>query len=80
MGLSVFEASGILLLVFTIGAAANATRAMLMRMSGSCYVVHDRFRVSLATRPAVAVSAINHGSGFGDAELKLVIIPQVSVL
>lgn len=34
LGLNIWQASAGLLLLFTIGAAANAGRAMLMRLSG----------------------------------------------
>ena len=34
MGLTIWQASGILLLLFTTGAVANAGRAMIMRMAG----------------------------------------------
>ena len=37
-GLSTIQASSILLLLFTVGAVANAGRAMLMRMAGPYFV------------------------------------------
>ncbi|KAG6837817.1 hypothetical protein H0H93_016185 [Arthromyces matolae] len=43
-GLSVWEASGCLLLLFTTGALANAGRAILMRMSGQRIVARLRER------------------------------------
>jgi hypothetical protein len=35
LGFSLWQASGVLFVVFTIGAVANAGRAMLMRLSGN---------------------------------------------
>ncbi|KDR75617.1 hypothetical protein GALMADRAFT_248139 [Galerina marginata CBS 339.88] len=43
-GLSAWQASGALLLLFTVGAAANATRAMLMKLSGQRIVARLRER------------------------------------
>ncbi|KAJ2957351.1 hypothetical protein NUW54_g14606 [Trametes sanguinea] len=37
LGLSLGQASAVLLLMFTAGGLANAGRAMLMRLSGACY-------------------------------------------
>ncbi|KAF9529782.1 ATP-binding cassette transporter [Crepidotus variabilis] len=42
LGLSLGQASGLLFVVFTIGAAANAGRAMLMRLSGQRIVARLR--------------------------------------
>jgi putative ABC transport system ATP-binding protein len=38
-GLSLGQASAILMLMFTAGALANAGRSFLMRMSGTCLVL-----------------------------------------
>ncbi|KAF8435104.1 P-loop containing nucleoside triphosphate hydrolase protein [Boletus edulis BED1] len=43
-GLSIYQASGILLVAFTTGAACNATRSFLMRMSGQRIVARLRER------------------------------------
>ncbi|KAF9243225.1 P-loop containing nucleoside triphosphate hydrolase protein [Melanogaster broomeanus] len=43
-GLSVYQASGIILLAFTTGAACNAARSFLMRMSGQRIVARLRER------------------------------------
>ncbi|KIJ65983.1 hypothetical protein HYDPIDRAFT_87660 [Hydnomerulius pinastri MD-312] len=43
-GLSIYQASGILLLAFTTGAACNAARSFLMRMSGQRIVARLRER------------------------------------
>ncbi|KAF8161352.1 P-loop containing nucleoside triphosphate hydrolase protein [Crassisporium funariophilum] len=42
LGFSIWEASGVLLLLFTLGAVANAGRAMLMRLSGQRIVARLR--------------------------------------
>ncbi|KAG6861702.1 hypothetical protein C0995_013271 [Termitomyces sp. Mi166 len=47
-GLSVWEASACLLLLFTTGAVANASRAILMRMSGQRIVARLRERTYAA--------------------------------
>ncbi|KAI0034865.1 P-loop containing nucleoside triphosphate hydrolase protein [Vararia minispora EC-137] len=48
-GLSIYQASGVLFLVFTIGGVANAGRAFLMRMSGQRIVARLRQRTFAAT-------------------------------
>ncbi|KAF8886029.1 P-loop containing nucleoside triphosphate hydrolase protein [Infundibulicybe gibba] len=54
LGLSVWEASGILLALFTAGAVANAGRAMIMKMAGQRIVARLRERTySAAIRQEV---------------------------
>ncbi|KAF9560984.1 hypothetical protein CPC08DRAFT_707705 [Agrocybe pediades] len=48
LGLSVWQASGAIFLLFTIGAVANAGRAMLMRLSGQRIVARLRERTYAA--------------------------------
>lgn len=48
LGLSLGQASALLLLLFTVGAAANAGRAMLMRISGQRIVARLRERMYTA--------------------------------
>ncbi|KZT04839.1 uncharacterized protein LAESUDRAFT_703148 [Laetiporus sulphureus 93-53] len=49
LGLSLGQASVLLLLLFTVGAAANAGRAMLMRISGQRIVARLRERMYVAS-------------------------------
>ncbi|KAF9450097.1 hypothetical protein P691DRAFT_666011 [Macrolepiota fuliginosa MF-IS2] len=54
LGLNIWQASGLLLLLFTTGAVANAGRAMLMRLSGQRIVARLRERTfSAAVRQEV---------------------------
>ncbi|VDC03008.1 unnamed protein product [Peniophora sp. CBMAI 1063] len=48
-GLSIYEASAILFVIFTVGGAANAGRAFLMKMSGQRIVARLRERTYAAT-------------------------------
>ncbi|KAG7449702.1 P-loop containing nucleoside triphosphate hydrolase protein [Guyanagaster necrorhizus] len=49
MGLSIWQASGLLVLLFTAGAAANASRTMLMRISGQRIVARLRTQMYAAS-------------------------------
>ncbi|KAK0459094.1 P-loop containing nucleoside triphosphate hydrolase protein [Desarmillaria tabescens] len=49
LGLSIWQASGLLVLLFTAGAAANASRAMLMRIAGQRIVARLREQMYAAS-------------------------------